>query len=84
MAMLAGGFGIAIGVGWLSGINAEGPLMILAGPLLTVFDLAYRRLHPRGRWFYHEGGGALFYAPVWMFGLLWLGLGIAYTIQNPP
>lgn len=76
-------FGIAFGVGQVVGITAEGPLMIIAGPLCAALDLAYRFRHPERRWFHPNFGGALFFIPVWIFGGIWLVAGIAYAIQGP-
>jgi hypothetical protein len=80
--MTATGFGIAAGIGHLAGTSAEGPLMIIAGPLCAAMDLAYRFKRHAGRWFHPSYGGALFFIPVWILGVIWLVLGIAYTIQG--
>src|SRR4051812_28944183 len=80
--MAAIAFGIAFGVGRLAGISAEGPLMIIAGPLCAAMDLVYRFRHPDRRWFHPNWGGALFFIPVWILGIVWLVLGIVYTIQG--
>lgn len=74
-------FGIAFGVGHLAGTTAEGPLMIIAGPLCAALDLAYRYRRPERHWFHPNLGGALFFIPVWILGIVWLVLGMAYTIQ---
>lgn len=57
-------FAITFGIGRLAGISAEGPLMIIAGPLCAAMDLVYRFRHPEGRWFHPNQGGALFFIPV--------------------
>ena len=75
-------FGIAFCVGYLAGITAEGPLMIIAGPLCAAMDLTYRFWRPYRRWFHPSFGGALFFIPVWILGIVWLVLGIVYTIQG--
>ena len=75
-------FGVAFGLGHLVGFTAEGPLMIVAGPLCAAMDLAYRSRRPERRWFHPSFGGALFFIPVWVFGIIWLVLGITYTIQR--
>ncbi len=75
------GFLIAYGAGRLLGISAEGPLMIMAAPLLIVLDLAWRgRTMPR-RWFHAESGGSLVYLPVWIWGLVWGILGLYDTVK---
>jgi hypothetical protein len=76
-------FGIAFGVGHLTGISAEGPLMIIAGPLCMAMDLAYRFRRSERRWFHPSSGGALFFIPVWILRIVWLVLGVVYTTQGP-
>jgi hypothetical protein len=78
--MVAISFGIAIGVGHLLGISAEGPLMIIAGPLCAACNLGYRFMRPGGHWFHPDRGGSLFFLPVWLLGIVWVVLGAAYTI----
>lgn len=80
MAVVA--FAIAFGIGKLTGTSAEGPLMMIAGPICIALDLAYRFQYSARRWFHPDAGGALFYIPVWLLGILWLVLGIAYTVQG--
>jgi hypothetical protein len=80
--MAAIGLGIAMGIGHLTDTAAEGPLMIIAGPLCTAMDLVYRLKHPERRWFHPSSGGALFFIPLWLLGVIWLVLGIVYTIQG--
>jgi hypothetical protein len=75
-------FGIAFGIGRLAGTSAEGPLMIIAGPLCAVMDLAYRFRRPERHWSHPGFGGALFFIPVWLFGIFWTVLGVFYTIQG--
>ena len=80
--MVAVAFGIAFGIGHLTGTSAEGPLMIIAGPLCTAMDLVYRFKRANRRWFSPSVGGALFFIPVWILGIVWLVLGIVYTSQG--
>lgn len=75
-------FGVAFGVGRWMGTTAEGPLMIVAGPLCAVMDAAYRYRRPEGRWFSPGVGGAMFLIPLWILGILWFVLGIVYTLQG--
>ncbi len=79
---LAIAFGVAIGGGALVGITAEGPLMMIAGPLCLVMDLGYRFSRPERGWFQPGAGGAMFFIPVWVFGIFWLVLGVVDTIQG--
>ena len=46
LAMLAVSFGVAFGVGHLIGPSADGPLMMMAGPLAFVCERLYRWPHP--------------------------------------
>src|SRR5262245_46877619 len=80
--MVAIAFAIAFGIGHLAGNSAEGPLMIIAGPLCVTMDLVYRLRHRERRWFHPNRGGALFFIPVWILGIIWLVLGVAYAIQR--
>jgi hypothetical protein len=80
--MVAIAFGIAFGIGQLTGITAEGLLMITAAPLCVAMDLIYRFRRSGRRWFHPSFGGALFVIPVWIFGVLWSVAGIVYTIQG--
>jgi hypothetical protein len=75
-------FGIAFGVGHLAHLSGEGPLMIIAGPLCAAMDLVYRAKRSGRGWFHPSLGGALFFIPVWVFGILWFVLGIVYSIQG--
>lgn len=74
------GFAVAFGIGALFGTSAEGPLMIMAGPVIVTLDLLYRFKTDAGHWFVPHRGGSLFFLPVWAFGVLWFFLGIAYTL----
>jgi hypothetical protein len=80
--MVAIAFGIASGIGHLTGTSAEGPLMIIAGPLCAAMDLGYRFKHSGRRWFHPSLGGALFFIPVWIFGILWWVQGVADATQG--
>jgi hypothetical protein len=42
-------FGITFAIGHVAGVTAEGPLMIIAGPLCAALDLAYRSRRPERR-----------------------------------
>jgi hypothetical protein len=82
IVMAAIAFGIAFGIGHLTGTSAEGPLMIIAGPLCVAMDLVYRFRRSERRWFHPSFGGALFFIPVWILGIIWLVLGVAYVTQG--
>ncbi len=74
------GFALAFGIGKIIGTTAEGPMMIIAGPLIAILDLAYRFKSAEGHWFTPHRGGSLFFLPVWAFGALWLVLGLIYAV----
>ncbi len=82
IAMVAIAFAVTFGVGHLAGISAEGPLMMVAGPLCMALDLVYRLKLADRRWFSPGAGGSLFFIPVWILGVLWLILGIFDTLQT--
>lgn len=74
-------FTIAISAGRLLELPGEGPVMIIAGPLVMFCDLGYRLTNEAGHWAISDRGGSLLALPLWSFGLLWLVLGIIYTVQ---
>ena len=80
--MVAIAFGIAFGVGRLTGVSGEGPLMLIAAPLCMAMDLVYRFRRSERGWFHPNSGGALFFIPVWILGTIWLVLGAVYAIQG--
>jgi hypothetical protein len=84
LIMTAIAFAAAFGIGAIFGINAEGPLMIIAGPLAAALDLGYRWNRADARLLAADAGGSLLFLPVWMFGALWFVLGVVYTIQGKP
>lgn len=81
IVMAAAGFGIAYGVGTLLGSTEEDLIMIIGGPIITIADLGYRLRSRTGHWFQSDGGGSLFFLPMWLFGLFWLGLGTVRYLQ---
>lgn len=82
LVMLVVSFGAAFLLGHTFGFSGEGPLMIAASPLVIGSDLLYRFKLGEKHWFHPNGGGMLFYLPVWIFGEFWLVLGIVYTVQK--
>jgi len=80
--MLAIGFGVAFGVGRIAGLTGQGPLMLVAGPLLIVSDTWYRKSRAASAWFRPGAGGSLFFAPVWLWGAIWFVFGFVYTLQG--
>ncbi len=80
--MTAIAFAVAFGIGAIFGTDAEGPLMIVAGPLLAGMDIAYRLNRKHGHLYIPDRGGSLFFLPAWAFGAFWFVLGIVYTVQG--
>jgi hypothetical protein len=85
MFLIAGA--ITLGVKRIPGFPVgQGPPTFLLGVLCIVFDLVYRLRNWKkyashwALWIHPARGGALFLLPVWGFGLLWVVLGIIYTI----
>jgi hypothetical protein len=67
--------------GWGISIDPESPLLLfMAGNLAAGFDIAYRGFRGRGSVFSRfaapNGGGHLFFVPVWIWGLLMLSTGV--------
>ncbi len=71
-------FAIAFGVGAIMGTDAEGPLMMIAGPLLAAMDITYRLRAADRNMFSPDKGGSLFFVPAWSLGVLWFVLGVTY------
>jgi hypothetical protein len=59
---------VALVVGHFLGFSDPHRLLLIAAPIAAVLDLLYRGR--TGRWFHPRGGGALFFVPIWCFGLL--------------
>jgi hypothetical protein len=81
-AMLAVAFAAAFAIGYLVGTSAEGILMIVASPFLVGADVVYRATRATRQWFHPHGGGMLFFVPIWVWGVVWLLLGIGYTMTR--
>ena len=75
-------FAVAFAIGSVIGTNANGLLMIIAGPLLVAMDVTYRLKMEDGHILVPHRGGSLFFLPAWVFGALWFVLGIVNTIQG--
>jgi hypothetical protein len=65
----------------LVGFTTEGPAMIIAGPLCVALDLAYRNRQEDGSFWAPGVGGALFFIPVWVWGIVWFLMGLVSTIR---
>ena len=72
--------GVGIGVASTLGNHGEGLPMMIGGPLMVVLDIGYRQL--RGWKVIGRRGAALFWLPMWLWGLFWFGLGIYYVTQH--
>ena len=82
LAFLVVGFAAAFCVRAVAGIQSEGALMLVLGPVVLAADLAYRLLRKDGHWFSSRKGGSLFFLPLWMFGVLWTVLGAVYLYRG--
>ncbi len=83
LAILAISFGIAFVAGHLFGVSSEGAVMIIAGPIAAVCDVGYRLRHGGSpSWFHPRRGGHLLFLPIWLFGVLWTVLGVAYVFRG--
>ena len=71
---------IAFGIGSLVGQTEEGSLMMIAGVVIALVDSVYRWKSDDGHWLLPERGGSLFFVPAWAIGIIWLALGIVYTL----
>jgi len=76
------GFGIAFVIGYVAGNSDEGFLMVIAGPIVAVLDIAYRFFSEKGHWLHPDQGGSIFFVPAWCLGTVWLILGIIYMTRG--
>ena len=65
----------------LIGFSADGPAMIIGGPLCVVLDLTYRNQQEDGSFFSPARGGAIFFIPVWVWGIVCFVMGVVSTIR---
>lgn len=75
---------IGLGAGWLLASvigrgESEDLCMILGGPIVSLIDVWYRNRY-RTSLFRPGDGGSLFFLPVWMFGLVWLAIGVGRLV----
>lgn len=82
LVIIAIAFAIAYGIGELTGKSEKGSQTVFLGLFVLIFDLAYRLLRTEGHWFNPSKGGSLFFLPAWMFGALWIVVGIVSTLQQ--
>jgi hypothetical protein len=69
---------LSLGAAVNVGLEEEGAMMMLAGPLLVLMDVAYRMWPRRG--IPDRCGGTVALLPAWTVGLLWFGFGCAYSL----
>jgi hypothetical protein len=79
--MFIAAFGAASAILYAVGTITEGPLMMIAGPLLAAVDLVYRRAK-RGRLVGGTAGGTFLFVPVWIWGVFWTALGAYYYARS--
>jgi hypothetical protein len=75
-------FGAAFLVGVIGGFNDEGRLMIVGGALVALLDFTYRVTAQNGNWLSPARGGMLFFIPLWILGVFWVGLGTWYLVAG--
>ena len=75
-------FGAAYGILRTLGSDEEGLWMMIAGPLLTLIDVGYRRVV--GLKFFGDvsRGPAILWLPAWVWGVFWFGLGVFYHCRQ--
>jgi hypothetical protein len=79
LAMFIVAFGLSYLVLRVVGLHlVDGLWLLCAGPMLALFDYSYRRLEEAAP-FRTVTGGSFLYVPVWVWSVLWSGLG-AYAI----
>lgn len=75
-------FGAAYGILYTLGTHDEGLWMMIAGPLLTIIDIGYRRIAGLRLFGDTNRGPAILWLPVWGWGVFWFGLGAYYHYQQ--
>jgi len=75
-------FGAAYGILRTLGTDEEGLWMMIAGPLIALIDLGYRRVV--GLKFFSDvsRGPAILWLPAWVWGVFWFGLGVFYHCRQ--
>ena len=72
--------GVGVGIANTLGYHGEGLPMLIGGPLMVVLDIGYRRL--RDLRLVGARGPALFWLPMWLWGVFWTGLGVYYVMHH--
>ena len=64
---------------WLS----DGILLALAAGMCLALDLFWRVGKGKRKWFRSANGGSILYMPLWLLGLVWLGLCVYQMCVGP-
>jgi hypothetical protein len=74
-------FGGAYGILRTLGSDDEGLWMMIAGPLLAIIDVVYRRIAGLKLLGDVHRGPAILWLPAWVWGVFWFGLGAFYHFR---
>jgi hypothetical protein len=74
-------FGAAYGILRTLGTDEEGLWMMLAGPLIAIIDVGYRRATGLKLVGDVNRGPAILWLPAWVWGVFWFGLGAFYHFR---
>ncbi len=69
-------FGLAALIGYVIGDTRSNTVLLIGGPIATGADVAVRSLWSLGYGLFPDRGGRFFILPLWLFGLIWLALGL--------
>ena len=83
IALFLLGVGVSLAVRAVTGIEAEGGGMIVAGVVVAALDARMRANWEEGkRWVNPSAGGSVVYIPFWVVGVCWIGFGTYYLVSG--
>jgi hypothetical protein len=75
-------FAIAFALRYAWG-GAASYTLALTACFCVLFDLAFRYFRGNRRLLHPQSGGCIVYLPLWIIGILWLGLAVYQTYVGP-
>ena len=82
MALAAFGAAFVLRWQWPNYVS-EALLFTVAAVLCVGFDLLWRARKGKGHWFHHAHGGTFVQLPLWIIGIVWLGLSVYQMYYGP-
>ena len=81
MALAAFGLAFTLRLQWPS--LSDGILLAIAAGLCLALDIFWRVGKGKRKWFRPANGGSIFYMPLWLLGIAWLGLCVYQMYVRP-